>query len=348
MSNPIHISNRSKCLIIAGYLFFIFISLLACPSCKDNGNNIDSSYSIVSFNLIDKASSVSSLIIDEERLVIENTDSLIYETDLTQMIAQFKVSNPELKLRVGNKEQVSGLTFNDFSSPVRYDLYKGDVKQKSYEVRVIKKRNPTNDFNSFSFSEPAVAKYSMTIDTKTAVISNGVEIPQLINVKSLIAHFSTVEKNAVVTVGGVVQESGISVNDFTNPVEYIVRGQNASTKKYIVNLRREARAYFTNPVLWEDVPDPTVIRVGNEFYMYGTGGTTTVYKSKNLVYWDYVGLAFTPEGRPNFEKNAGIWAPDINYFDNHYVLYYSMSVWGGGETCGIGVGSYADLSGGKR
>ena len=33
-----------------------------------------------------------------------------------------------------------------------------------------------------------------------------------------------------------------------------------------------------------------------------------------------------------------MWAPDINYFDGKYVMYYAISKWDGGATCGIGVG----------
>ena len=49
-----------------------------------------------------------------------------------------------------------------------------------------------------------------------------------------------------------------------------------------------------------------------------------------------MGTAFTNETRPNFEEKGSIWAPDINKIGNKYVLYYSMSVWGGEWTCGIG------------
>ena len=41
--------------------------------------------------------------------------------------------------------------------------------------------------------------------------------------------------------------------------------------------------------------------------------------------------------RPTFEKGGSIWAPDINRFGDRYVMYYSMSRWGGEWTCGIGV-----------
>lgn len=107
----------------------------------------------------------------------------------------------------------------------------------------------------------------------------------------------------------------------------------------IVDLPEQYSTY-TNPVFTSSMPDPTIIRGrdGN-FYLYATEDTRNVpiSKSNNLVSWEIVTTAFTDTTRPTFEPNAGIWAPDINYINDQYVLYYSMSVWGGGNTCGIGV-----------
>ncbi|ADY53601.1 glycoside hydrolase family 43 [Pseudopedobacter saltans DSM 12145] len=96
--------------------------------------------------------------------------------------------------------------------------------------------------------------------------------------------------------------------------------------------------YF-NPVLSISLPDPTIIKSNDgSFYLYATEDTRNVpiYKSSNLIDWKFQGTAFTDNTRPNFEPNGGIWAPDINYINGKYVLYYSMSVWGGEWTCGIG------------
>ena len=96
---------------------------------------------------------------------------------------------------------------------------------------------------------------------------------------------------------------------------------------------------YTNPVVALSLPDPTIIKVDDTFFLYATEDVrnTPIHKSKDLVNWTYVGTAFTPTTRPNFETNGGLWAPDINYINGKYVLYYSMSVWGGEWTCGIGV-----------
>lgn len=96
---------------------------------------------------------------------------------------------------------------------------------------------------------------------------------------------------------------------------------------------------YQNPVIAKSLPDPTIIKAKDGyFYLYATEDTrnTPIYKSKNLIDWTFVGTAFTNETRPNFEPKGGLWAPDINYINGKYVLYYSMSVWGGEWTCGIG------------
>ncbi|MDR1881926.1 MAG: family 43 glycosylhydrolase [Prevotella sp.] len=95
-------------------------------------------------------------------------------------------------------------------------------------------------------------------------------------------------------------------------------------------------------------PDPTIIKVdGGSFYLYATEDirNVPVYRSDNLVDWDFSGTAFTEKNRPGFEPEGGLWAPDVNCIDGKYVLYYSMSVWGGEWTCGIGV-AVADNPGG--
>lgn len=96
---------------------------------------------------------------------------------------------------------------------------------------------------------------------------------------------------------------------------------------------------YYNPVINYSLPDPSVIRGEDDyFYLYATENIRNlpIHRSKNLVDWEYVGTAFTNDTRPDFEPKGGLWAPDINKIGDKYVLYYSMSVWGGEWTCGIG------------
>lgn len=97
---------------------------------------------------------------------------------------------------------------------------------------------------------------------------------------------------------------------------------------------------FKNPVVSFSLPDPTIIRADDGlFYLFATEDIRNVpiLRSADLVDWRVIGTAFSDQTRPVFEPNGGIWAPDINFIKNKYVLYYSMSVWGGEWTCGIGI-----------
>lgn len=101
----------------------------------------------------------------------------------------------------------------------------------------------------------------------------------------------------------------------------------------------EVLEQYSNPVVDYSLPDPSLIK-GEDgyFYLYATEDIRNlpIHRSRNLVDWEYVGTAFTDSTRPNFEKDGGLWAPDINKIGDQYVLYYSMSRWGGEWTCGIG------------
>ena len=99
-------------------------------------------------------------------------------------------------------------------------------------------------------------------------------------------------------------------------------------------------AIYSNPIIKRSLPDPTVIRVQDgSFYLYATEDTRNIpiYKSSNLVGWEFVGTVFTDNNRPNFYNGAVLWAPDINYVKKKYILYYSLSKWGEKEENGIGV-----------
>ena len=113
----------------------------------------------------------------------------------------------------------------------------------------------------------------------------------------------------------------------------------SSSSKTEDDPENQPKNVYHNPVINYSLPDPSVIR-GEDgyFYLYATENIRNlpIHRSKNLVDWEYVGTAFTNDTRPNFEPKGGLWAPDINKIGDKYVLYYSMSVWGGEWTCGIG------------
>ena len=93
---------------------------------------------------------------------------------------------------------------------------------------------------------------------------------------------------------------------------------------------RSARLPAANPILWADVPDPSVIRVGSTYYMSSTtmhlSPGLPLLKSRNLVDWETVGYVYERLGDNdalNLEhgKNAygaGSWASSLRYHDGTY------------------------------
>ena len=102
----------------------------------------------------------------------------------------------------------------------------------------------------------------------------------------------------------------------------------------------QAQQTYQNPVISASLPDPSIIKAQDGcYYLYATEDdhNVPVYRSYNLVDWTKVGTAFTDETRPDFLTDGSIWAPDINYINGKYVLYFSLSKWGEGTNNGIGV-----------
>ena len=104
-------------------------------------------------------------------------------------------------------------------------------------------------------------------------------------------------------------------------------------------LSATAQTQYTNPVINRSLPDPTILRAGNTFYLYATEDihNVPIDRARDLIQWNYIGTCFTDATRPQMVPGGGIWAPDINKIGDKYVLYYSKSTWGGAWECGIGV-----------
>ena len=82
---------------------------------------------------------------------------------------------------------------------------------------------------------------------------------------------------------------------------------------------------YRNPVYEGYFADPFVLKVGREWYAYGTapadeaGNHFPVLRSRDLARWEYVGHALKPVTR-YFH-----WAPEVAEYEGHFYLYYSAS-----------------------
>lgn len=110
---------------------------------------------------------------------------------------------------------------------------------------------------------------------------------------------------------------------------------------------KRAPATYSNPLIERNCADPSVIddRANSGwFYAYSTQTrigrqriTLPVYRSKDMVEWEFVGDGFNADEAPAWSPGGTLWAPDVNYIDGHYVLYYAMGHWGDGIKSASGV-----------
>lgn len=90
-------------------------------------------------------------------------------------------------------------------------------------------------------------------------------------------------------------------------------------------------AVYTNPVLPGFFPDPSIVRVGEDYYLvnstfqYFPG--IIISHSKDLVHWEQIGHVFTDSkdlDLSGFRDGCGVWAPDISYHDGEFYIFYCL------------------------
>lgn len=87
------------------------------------------------------------------------------------------------------------------------------------------------------------------------------------------------------------------------------------------------RSTYTNSVYFYDFPDPSGVYdpIQRMWFLYATGGQ--YLRSSDGVTWGQKGWVFGH--LPDWgTKGAGLWAPDVQYINGQYVMYYSLSTWG--------------------
>lgn len=80
---------------------------------------------------------------------------------------------------------------------------------------------------------------------------------------------------------------------------------------------------YANPILAGDYPDPSVIRVGDDFWATATSSEWApqfpILHSLDLVNWKIEGCVFPT--RPTWAR-GNFWAPEISQYNGRYYVYY--------------------------
>ena len=92
---------------------------------------------------------------------------------------------------------------------------------------------------------------------------------------------------------------------------------------FVFAIRCASAANYQNPVLAGDYPDPSVIRVGDEYWATATTSEWAplfpLLRSRDLVNWEHVGNIF--ERRPDWAV-GNFWAPELFEHKGKFYVYY--------------------------
>ena len=148
-----------------------------------------------------------------------------FGTDVTALVATFATAG--ISVKVGSTIQISGMTPNNFTSPVTYTVTAPDSSTKNYVVTVTISPSPAKDITDFRFG--ALSAVGVINGSNIVVM-----VPLGTDVSALVADFTT--SGASVKIGSATQASGTTVNNFMSPVTYTVIAADSSTKDYTINV----------------------------------------------------------------------------------------------------------------
>ncbi len=191
-----------------------------------NNYNISVTESTAEFNSLtyDEVSPPVSADLEEDTLRM----TLPYTTDITNLALNFDAGFATVY--VGDSIQVSGVTTNDFSTPVTYTIVSWDNSETNTYVVDIDKQAPDTEKELFSFGFKDVDDTTI-IDHDSLLIKS--VVPFNTSTNRLVAQF-TVSETAIVKVNGATQQSGTTVNNFLAPVIYRIIAQDGSYVEYTV------------------------------------------------------------------------------------------------------------------
>lgn len=143
-------------------------------------------------------------------------------TDRSDLVATFTISDGA-SVAIAATPQESGVTHNDFTSPLTYTVTAEDASTKDWIVTVTNAALPSTEAEILTFT---VLGLDATIDNVTDTIT--LTLPYGTDPAALVATF-TISTGASVQVDAVDQESGVTENNFTDPVIYTVTAEDGTT-----------------------------------------------------------------------------------------------------------------------
>jgi hypothetical protein len=183
------------------------------------------------------------------------------------LVATFE-TRPGTSVFVNGVIQESGITLNDFSSPVWYHVVGWEGSMRDYLVIVP---GNENDFLFYAFESENNPELGQDYIAEINGTQITVDLPVISSAENLVASF-VLSDEANTFINGDLQQSGITPNDFTEMVIYSVEAENGDLKNYTIDVDIELNS--ANDILSFGF-DPE-LNPGIEEYAVGIIGESTV------------------------------------------------------------------------
>ncbi|HTG01142.1 MAG TPA: DUF1566 domain-containing protein [Nitrospirota bacterium] len=216
---------KSQSMRLISALIFATILAAGCNSGGSSSSGATAASSAKAITAFSFASLSVSGTIDETTHTIAVT--VPFGTNVTALVATFTTTGK--RVTVNSTLQTNGVTPNNFTNPVIYTVTAADGTNQAYTVTVT-----VNSFSTKSFLSFVVNGVYGTINESAKTIAI-VLPPDVTDITALTPLF-TVSAGATVRVGATPQTSGVTSNNFTDPIIYTVVASDTTTATYTVSV----------------------------------------------------------------------------------------------------------------
>jgi len=111
-------------------------------------------------------------------------------------------------------------------------------------------------------------------------------------------------------------------------IPVLLNAQDSADRRWYPVLQKNE---YLNPVIPGFFPDPSVVRVGDDYYCVNSTfeyfPAIVISHSRDLIHWKQIGHVFTQNSSLDlsaFWDGMGIWAPDISYHNGTFYVFYCL------------------------
>lgn len=170
---------------------------------------------------------VGETLIDSEKRTV--SVEVPYDMDISNLVPEFDIS-PKANVSILEVPQISGTTANDFRQPVIYTIIsENGFIVSDWQVIIEKQQAEGSAVITAITAAQEITAPSIDYDLHRVTI----QVPVGTDVTSMVLDFE-VSEGAVATVNGVAQESGVTANNFAEPVVYEIAAQDGTKMQWTV------------------------------------------------------------------------------------------------------------------